>query len=34
MIGALASLAAAIAALAECEPMTFTAGSAQSTSLQ
>jgi hypothetical protein len=34
MIGALASFAAASAAFAELEPMTFTAGSAQSTSLQ
>jgi hypothetical protein len=34
MIGAFASFAAASAAFAELEPMTFTAGSAQSTSLQ
>ena len=34
MIGAFASFAAASAALAELDPMTFTAGSAQSTSLQ
>ena len=34
MTGALASLAAAIAAFAECEPITLTAGSAASTSLQ